>query len=86
MRLSPRRLWLLAFAGFFLMAGAWAVAAPYDGSPDEVQHIFRAVGVVSGEVGQASDGWLAGDGGVGPVVVVVVEPCWQGGAAAVSEG
>ncbi len=32
------------------------------------------LGVVPGEVGQAGDGGLVPDGGVGPVVVVVVQP------------
>jgi len=47
---SLRRLWAGAFAGFFLIFGAWAFAAPYDGPPDEVQHVIRAAGVVSGQV------------------------------------
>lgn len=46
---SLRRLWAYAFAGFFLIFGAWAFAAPYDGPPDEVQHVIRAAGVVSGQ-------------------------------------
>lgn len=62
MRLSPPRLWLLAFAGFFLMMGAWAVAAPYDGSPDEHDHVFRAVGVVSGEVAPPPEAAVRGSG------------------------
>jgi len=33
-----------------------------------------ALAVVPGEVGQAGDGGLVPDGGVGPVVVVVVQP------------
>ena len=41
----------------------------------------RALGVLPREVGQAGDGWLVPDGGVGPVVIVLVEPCWQGVAA-----
>lgn len=47
----PRRLgWILTFLGFFLVIGAWAVAMPYDGSPDEKEHVLRAVGVAQGEV------------------------------------
>ncbi len=34
----------------------------------------HALAVVPGEVGQAGDGGLVPDGGVGPVVVVVVQP------------
>jgi hypothetical protein len=47
---GSRRQWLLVFVGFFLVFGAWAFAAPYDGPADEVQHVVRAVGVVSGQV------------------------------------
>jgi hypothetical protein len=32
------------------------------------------LGVMSGEVGQPGDGWLASDGGVGSVVIVEVDP------------
>ena len=48
-------LWLLAFAGFFLLGGAWALATPYDGTPDEADHVYRAVGVAYG-------GWIAPEG------------------------
>jgi hypothetical protein len=40
-----------------------------------------ALAVLSSQVVQAGDGGGASDGGVGSVVVVVVEPCWQGCAA-----
>jgi hypothetical protein len=52
-RLKPaggRKQWILVFLGFFLVFGAWSVAAPYDAPPDEVQHGIRAVGVLSGEI------------------------------------
>ncbi|GIG61297.1 hypothetical protein Lfu02_56690 [Longispora fulva] len=49
-RPGGRRLWLLAFVGFFLVIGAWAVAAPYDGPPDEPAHSVRAAGVAGGDV------------------------------------
>ncbi len=42
--------WLVAFAAFFLMGGAWALAAPYGGTPDEIEHVIRAAGVAAGEV------------------------------------
>jgi Predicted membrane protein (DUF2142) len=48
--LSPRRQWIVVFVGFFLVFGSWSFAAPYDGPPDEVQHVIRAVGVVRGEL------------------------------------
>jgi hypothetical protein len=41
--------WLTAFLGFFLLGAGWALATPYDGAPDELQHIMRASGVAYGE-------------------------------------
>jgi hypothetical protein len=32
------------------MIAAWSVASPYNGTPDELDHIIRAVGVVEGQV------------------------------------
>lgn len=46
----PSRLFALAFVGFFLMISAWSVAVPYDGTPDEHDHVYRAIGVVSGDI------------------------------------
>src|SRR4051812_34407478 len=45
----PILLWLIAFLGFSLVGGAWAVASPYDGAPDEREHIVRAAGVMKGQ-------------------------------------
>ena len=39
------------------------------------------LGVMSREVGQSRDWWLASDGGVGSVVIVEMQPAWQGGVA-----
>ncbi|WP_040391103.1 DUF2142 domain-containing protein [Catelliglobosispora koreensis] len=41
---------IAAFFAFFLIIGGWAVAAPYDGTPDERQHLYRAAGVTAGEI------------------------------------
>ncbi|GIG60400.1 hypothetical protein Lfu02_47720 [Longispora fulva] len=46
----PRALWVLSFLAFFLVFGAWSVAAPYDGTPDEMQHMIRAAGVAGGQI------------------------------------
>ncbi|MCE7008862.1 DUF2142 domain-containing protein [Kibdelosporangium philippinense] len=43
-------LWLLAFAGFMLIHAGWAFAAPYDGPPDEEQHVLRAAGIMQGDI------------------------------------
>ncbi|MEV4631131.1 DUF2142 domain-containing protein [Micromonospora sp. NPDC049523] len=44
---------MLPFAGFFLLFAAWAVATPYDGTPDEMRHIQHAYGVASGDIAPA---------------------------------
>lgn len=43
-------LWLIAFVGFFLLNAGWAFASPYDGPPDEQQHVLRAAGIYQGEI------------------------------------
>ena len=47
---SGARLWLLAFVGFWLLHAGWAFAAPYNGPPDEQQHVLRAAGVLNGQL------------------------------------
>ena len=41
--------WLIAFLGLFLIGAAWSLAMPYDGPPDELQHVLRAYGAVDGQ-------------------------------------
>jgi hypothetical protein len=36
--------------GYFLLFGAWAVAMPYGGYPDEFAHVYNAYGATSGEL------------------------------------
>jgi hypothetical protein len=45
-----RATFLWAFLGYLLLFAAWAVATPYDGSPDEQAHIANAYGVTSGQI------------------------------------
>ena len=47
---AVRRVWAVSFAAFFLLGAAWALAMPYDGPPDELQHATRAYGVASGQI------------------------------------
>ncbi len=48
---SARRGYLLwPLLGYFLLFGAWAIAAPYDGTPDEQAHIHNAYAVATGQV------------------------------------
>ena len=74
-----RRLsWLLAFVGFFLAIGAWSFAAPYNGTPDEKDHIYRAYGVATGQVVLSPEKAIR-DGGAFvdvPTSLLVVD-CWQ---------
>lgn len=77
------RIWVVGFIGFFLVNAAWALAAPYDGVMDEMEHVFRAAAVVRGELMPplSSD-----DYGTGAVVMVpaslVRVNCWAGRAGA----
>src|SRR5947209_14268275 len=50
LRHRPSRLWAFSFLGFLLLTSAWALAMPYDGPPDELQHVERAYGVVTGHI------------------------------------
>jgi hypothetical protein len=61
-----RRTFLLAFAAFFLLGAAWAVALPVNGTYDEKHHIVRAYAVAHGDLlpaGPASDGTTFGSEG-----------------------
>jgi hypothetical protein len=77
-RRDGRRLWAWAFAGLFLLLGAWAVAAPYSGFPDEQDHILRAYGVVTGQIvltpAEAANG---GGAFVNAPRSLVIAQCWQ---------
>ena len=47
--LFSRRAFLLAFVGYFLLASAWALALPVNGTYDERQHLVRAYAVWTGQ-------------------------------------
>jgi Predicted membrane protein (DUF2142) len=69
-----RSLWLLAFLAFFLIGAAWATAEPYNATPDEAQHIYRAVGVAYGGLAPA-------DGSTETVPrSLIASYCWVGNA------
>jgi hypothetical protein len=74
----PWSMAVLAFVGFLLMIGAWSVAAPYDGTPDEMAHIIRAAGVVGGQVAPKP---AAAENGSGAFQTVprglVRKNCWR---------
>ncbi|MGR4879177.1 DUF2142 domain-containing protein [Streptomyces sp. LARHCF249] len=48
---TPKRLWLVAFALFFALAGSWSAASPLGSSPDEHAHFIRAAAVARGQIG-----------------------------------
>ncbi len=58
------KIWCTAFVAFFLMGGAWALAAPYDGTPDETAHVIRAAGVAKGQILRKPEDAAGGTGAV----------------------
>jgi hypothetical protein len=46
---TSRRVFLLSFVAYFLLAGAWALALPVNGTYDEKQHLVRAYAVWTGQ-------------------------------------
>ncbi|HEY0699522.1 MAG TPA: hypothetical protein VGD43_17125, partial [Micromonospora sp.] len=77
-RIAVPVLWVLSFLGFLLMIGAWSVAAPYDGTPDEREHVIRAAGVAGGEVAPEPAAAKKGSGAFQTVPRGLVrEQCWQ---------
>lgn len=72
-----KRTWWTAFIGFFLLCAAWALAAPYDASPDEAQHIIRAAGVARGEFAPKPEAAGGGTGAFQHVPASLVrDNCW----------
>jgi hypothetical protein len=60
------------------MAGAWAVAAPFDGTPDEHAHILRAYGVASGDITPPLIRDARGSGALQQVPAGLIrENCWK---------
>jgi hypothetical protein len=70
---------LLGFLAFFLLGAAWSFAAPYDGPPDEQEHVVRAAGVVYGDVMPAPAAEFRGTGTYQHVPKSLVQVrCFQG--------
>ena len=78
-RQRRQREWVLVFLAFFLFIGAWSLAAPYDGTPDEKEHIIRAAGVVAGQVFAAPEDAVRGGGAYQTVPRSLVRDntCWR---------
>ncbi len=75
---TRRLMWLFAFLGFFLVIGAWSVAAPYSGTPDEQDHILRAYGVATGQIVLDPAPAQRGAGAfVEAPQSLVIKQCWQ---------
>lgn len=71
---------LFAFFSFFLVIGAWSIAAPYNGMPDEMHHMFRAAGVVLGDLMPQPEAVVMGSGAYQTVPAGIVSDdrlCWQ---------
>lgn len=49
-----------------------------DSTPEALRCLKRRLAVMSREVGQSRDWWLASDGGVGSMVIVEMQPPSQG--------
>ncbi len=78
--LGGTRLWLVAFLGFFLLGGAWAVAMPHNGVPDEINHMIRAAGAARGQLVGDTVGATKehGETFVVPEGIQAGALCWQG--------
>lgn len=72
-----RRVWLLAFTGYFLAIAGWASALPVNGTYDEADHVIRAYAVASGQV------YANGDAATIPASLVPdhVDCTWKRGNA-----
>jgi hypothetical protein len=47
---TPRRIFLGAFAVFFVLSAAWSLATPLGGSPDDPAHMIKAAATARGEI------------------------------------
>src|SRR5947207_4578585 len=74
MEQRPYRLWIVAFVGFFLTIGAWALAAPYDASADEHDHVYRAAAIWDGDVAPQPAAAVRGSGAFVTVPGGLVRP------------
>ncbi len=71
---------LLAFLAFLCIIGAWSIATPYDGAPDEEQHLFRAAGVVAGDIMPKPEAVYNGSGAYQTIPSGIVSEdrgCWE---------
>ncbi|GAA2004897.1 DUF2142 domain-containing protein [Catenulispora subtropica] len=61
---SPLRVWLTAFAAFFALSVAWALASPLTSVPDEPFHMVKAAATVRGQLHGAPVTWVTHNGPV----------------------
>jgi hypothetical protein len=83
-RIPPHRrglaLWAVAFTAYFLAIAGWALAAPYNASSDEHEHVYRAAGVAVGEFAPTPSTVVRGGGASQTVPAGLVRHedfCWQ---------
>lgn len=75
-QLSPRRVWLISFLAFGLFGLAWALAMPYDGPADELQHVLRAWAVWSGQI-HSTNGLLTAPRSLMPHGLKISSSCFR---------
>jgi len=63
--------WVSWFAGFLLLAVGWALVTPVSDYPDEVDHVYRAVSVVRGEIFPHDGPYNHGTGAITNVPVTI---------------
>jgi len=51
---TPRRIFLSAFAVFFVLSASWALASPMGSAPDDPAHLIKAAATARGEINGVS--------------------------------
>ncbi|GAA4701243.1 DUF2142 domain-containing protein [Phytohabitans rumicis] len=78
---AKRLVWVGVFLGLVLIGGAWAVATPIGGTPDEKAHIYHAAGVAGGDFFAKPTDAKYGTGVFHEIPQNLVNGCEKGGIA-----
>jgi hypothetical protein len=73
-----RRAWSIWFVVFVLIGTGWALVTPVDQYPDEIDHVYRAVSVVRGEVFPHVGAYWSGTGAITNVPIGVWRSIYLG--------
>ncbi|MGO9874550.1 MAG: DUF2142 domain-containing protein [Acidimicrobiia bacterium] len=68
---DTKTLWVGWFVGFLLLGVGWALVTPVNDYPDEVDHVYRAVSVVRGEIFPHNGSYNHGTGAITNVPVTI---------------